>query len=421
MTRAIRARSAATALAAGLGLLGSATCGLAAEVVTPPGKVAAPTPAKPCDGPWFPGMAPLYQSSEVHADHTVTFRVCAPKASAVRLLSGDGGAVIPQGFDPKVPSGLAMTRDAGGLWSVTTPAALAPGSYRYTFQIDGVRTADPRASAWSQPLVGIEAVVEVPGAPLETWQQGIAHGMVTTLNYWSKSTQSLRRAHVYTPPGYMAGSARYPVLYLVHGAGGSDDSWTSEGRADRILDNLIAAGKVKPMIVVMPAGHTPDYPGKDLWSDHSFGNDLTRDLIPLVDTSFRTIATADARAMAGLSMGGYLTLNEGLVRPDTFHWIGVFSMGLGIGMTPQVDEVQLQRYVAAHDGDLRRAARDMHLVYYAIGRDDFIYPHIGPTRDLLDRYHIAYTFHESGGGHTWDNWRAYLVDFAPRLFAATAK
>ncbi|WP_246544077.1 alpha/beta hydrolase-fold protein [Novosphingobium profundi] len=361
-------------------------------------------------------MPSPYASSEVAGDGRVTFRFCAPNAKAVRVTSGDAGAAIPQSFDPSAPSGLAMTRDAGGLWSVTTAQPLAPGSYRYSFLVDGVRTADPRARDWSQPVLGIEAVVEVPGAPLEQWQPGIAHGMVTTLNYWSKATNSLRRAHVYTPPGYMAGSGRYPVLYLVHGAGDSDDSWTSEGRVDRILDNLIAAGKVKPMLVVMPAGHTPDYPGKDLWRDHSFGEDLTQVLIPLVDGQFRTLAKADARAMAGLSMGGFLTLNEGLVRPDTFHWIGVFSMGLGIGMTPEVDTAQLARYEKDNAAHLAQAASDMHLVYYAIGREDFIYPHIGPTRDLLERYHIATTYHESDGGHTWDNWRDYLADFAPRLF-----
>jgi enterochelin esterase family protein len=245
----------------------------------------------------------------------------------------------------------------------------------------------------------------------QTWKQDVPHGVVSRIEYWSSALGHKRVATVYTPPGYMNGSERYPVLYLVHGAGDSHDSWTSVGHANLILDNLIAAGKAKPMIVVMPFGHTPDRPGGNMLANTDFGDDLIEDLIPTIDGQFRTRADQHDRAMAGLSMGGSHTIRYGLTHPELFDYIGVFSMGLGMQGPADVTA-----YETANDAALKQAARDLDLVYYAMGKDDFLYGTVAPTRAMFAKYGIEDVYHESGGGHTWINWRRYLADFAPRLF-----
>jgi enterochelin esterase-like enzyme len=232
---------------------------------------------------------------------------------------------------------------------------------------------------------------------------------VSSIEYWSTTLGAKRRAHVYTPPGYMKNATRYPVLYLVHGAGDSDDSWTSVGHAHYILDNLIAAGKAKPMIVVMPFGHTPDRAGADLLVNEDFGNDLAKDLMPFVEANYRTINGPATRAMAGLSMGGAHTLQFGITHPERYGYVGVFSMGL-------MDTTQLASYEKRNADALRRSGKELKLVYYAVGKDDFLYRSIAPTRSLLEKYGVKSLYNESGGGHTWTNWRHYLNDFAPRLF-----
>lgn len=358
--------------------------------------------------------AARYQSVEVRPDGRVTFRLCAPEAREARVTSSDLPGIVPAGNPPGSPVGLAMAKDAAGLWSVTTDAVVAPDTYRFNFRVDGARVPDPRGTHFSEERTGTNSVFEVPGAAgaFQTFRRDVPHGAVATIHYWSKAIGGERRAHVYTPPGYDKGRGSYPVLYLVHGAGDSDDSWTSVGHANFILDNLIASGRAKPMIIVMPFGHTPDRPQPDLLVNTDFGNDLIGDLIPLVDSSYRTIATADSRAMAGLSMGGAHTIRFGLTHPELFHWTGVFSMGLGVNG----DLKQVTDYETANAAALDRDAREMRLVYYAIGKDDFLYATSAPTRALLARHKVKVTYNESAGGHTWINWRRYLEDFAPKLF-----
>ena len=358
--------------------------------------------------------APSYQPVEILADGRVTFRLCAPEASDVRVISNDMDGPIPTGFVPGTERGLKMTRDETGLWSATTLMPVAADTYRYSFNVNGVKTPNTMGTTYSEERVGINSTLEVPGpeGAVQAWQADVPHGVVSEIEYWSEAIGGKRRAHVYTPPGYMKGSESYPVLYLVHGAGDSDDSWTSVGQANDILDNLIAAGKAEPMIVVMPAGHTPDRPGADLLNNTDFGDDLTGSLIPYVDGNFRTLADADHRAMAGLSMGGSHTIRYGLTNPDLFHWLGVFSMGLG--MNNNLDQVR--EYETANDAALKKAATDLDLLYYAMGTDDFLYGTVAPTRAMFDKYGIEHHYNESGGGHTWINWRRYLADFAPRLF-----
>jgi enterochelin esterase family protein len=362
-----------------------------------------------------PFAGPSYKSVEVQADKTVTFRLCAPDAKEVRLTSPDLYNIVPQGFGPGAPSGLAMTRDAMGLWSVTTPKPVPADTYRYDFRVDGVGVPDPQTNNYVHDRVGVHSLMEVPGpeGAFQAYDPKIPHGAVSEIDYWSKSLGTIRRAFVYTPPGYMKGAGKYPVLYLVHGAGDSEEAWSRTGHANLILDNLIAAGKAKPMIVVMPNGHTPDRPNADILDNQDFGNDLLKDLLPYVEGHFRTIDTADARAMAGLSMGGVHTFNFGLTHPELFHSIGIFSSGLGIGAD---GGDAIAKYEQANDAALRRDAKAMKLVYYAIGSDDPFSGVLPATRAMLDKYGIEYTFHPSDGGHTWINWRRYLDDFAPRLF-----
>ncbi|PNU06836.1 alpha/beta hydrolase-fold protein [Novosphingobium guangzhouense] len=363
--------------------------------------------------PFYSGPAP-YKSVEQLPDRRMTFRICAPDAKEVLLTSTDIAKIIPMGFPPGTPQGLAMAKDKTGLWTVTTPQPVPADTYRFAFRVDGVKTPDPLGKTFSEELKGINSTFEVTGpeGAFQTWDARIAHGTVSTVEYWSASLGIKRRAHVYTPPGYTKDARKYPVLYLVHGAGDSDDSWTSVGHANLILDNLIAGGKSVPMIVVMPDGHTPLREGVMTLDNPDFGNDLIKDLIPYVDANYRTDASPATRAMAGLSMGGSHTLRNGLTHPDLFRWIGVFSMGLGVGP----DKGRVDDYAKTYDTALKQSARDMKLLYFAMGREDFLYGTVAPTRALFDRYHIAYHYNETGGGHEWPNWRRYLADFAPRLF-----
>jgi enterochelin esterase family protein len=351
-----------------------------------------------------------FKAVEQLPDNRVTFRLCAPDATTVSVTSSDVADVIPLGLGGG-PSGLAMTKDDKGLWSVTTPAPIAPDTYRFNFSVNGVALPNPQGNTFSEARVGTNGTFEVLGAAgaFQTYNKDVSHGSVSVIEYWSASLGVKRRAHVYTPPGYARGGGKYPVLYLVHGAGDSDDSWTSVGHANYILDNLIAAGKAKPMIVVMPFGHTPDRPGTNLLANADFADDFLKDLIPYVEANYRTLNGPGTRAMAGLSMGGAHTLNNGLTHPELFGYIGIFSMGL-------MNAQQVTDYEAKNGAALDRAGKSMKLVYYAIGRADFLYQSAAPTRAMFAKHGIRDVYHESDGGHTWINWRRYFDDFAPRLF-----
>lgn len=357
------------------------------------------------------GAASRFQSTEVLPDGRVTFRLCAPDATDVRLTSAD----LPDMPSGPGGAGIVMSKDANGLWSGTTAKPVPADNYRYSFAVNGAVVPNPQVDTYSRQRTGVQSTLEVPGEAgrFQSFDPKIAHGAVTEIEYWSEELGARRRAHVYTPPGYFNGRDRYPVLYLVHGAGDSDDNWTSTGHAHYILDNLIAAGKAKPMIIVMPAGHTPERAGGgNMLANTDFGQDLLQRLVPLVDRTFRTQARARSRAMAGLSMGGAHTLQFGLTHPETFHYVGVFSMGLGVNGNQE----DVARYEQANAAALARSAREMKLVYYAMGKDDFLYGTVAPTRAMLDRQGIRHLYNETDGGHTWINWRRYLHDFLPRLF-----
>lgn len=360
-------------------------------------------------GFFLPGAA-TFKAVEQLPDRRITFRVCAPNATSVSVTSNDIGDVLSMGVGGG-PAGLPMAKDDKGVWSAITSVPVAPGTYRFNFSVNGVPVPNPQGTTFSEARVGTNGTFEVigSGGEFQTYNKDVPHGAVSEVEYWSSSLGVKRRAHVYTPPGYARGGGEYPVLYLVHGAGDSDDSWTSVGHANYILDNLIAAGKAKPMIMVMPFGHTPDRPGVDMLTNTDFSADFLKDLIPFVDANYRTINKRQARAMAGLSMGGAHTLNNGLTHPELFDYVGVFSMGL-------LNSQQLAQYEAKNGAALDEAAKSMKLVYYAMGKTDFLYSSVMPTRRVFDKHGIKHVYNESEGGHTWSNWRRYLNDFAPRLF-----
>jgi enterochelin esterase family protein len=355
------------------------------------------------------GMAtPAYKSAEQLPDGRVTFRMCAPDATTVAVGSSDNEDISPNMF--MGGTGRAMTRDDKGLWSITTAKPLAPDTYRYFFVVNGVRVPDPAAHEISLERSNIDSLVEVtgPAGDFQTYHNNIPHGSVAKVDYWSEPLGVVRRMHVYTPPGYEKDGKAYPVLYLVHGAGDSDQSWSSVGRAGNILDNLIAAGKAKPMIVVMPNGHTPERANAgtaNMLLNTDFSDDFLKIVIPYIDRNYRTVANPGHRAMAGLSMGGAHTIVNGLPHPELFHYIGIFSI-TGGG----------EAYEKTNDAALKQAATALKLVYYAYGREDFVARNTAQLKGTLTKYGIKFTVHETGGGHTWINWREYLNDFAPRLF-----
>jgi enterochelin esterase-like enzyme len=358
-------------------------------------------PAQP-GGP----RGPVVVSPEVKSDRNVIFRIHAPKAESVGLSTSD----IPGGFQPR-----PLKKGDNGVWEMTV-GPVDPGTYRYVFNVDGVPTADPRNQAVSESNGNVWSVVHVPGADFMDTAD-VPHGTVARAYYHSSALGKDRRMHVYTPPGYEAGSDKYPVLYLLHGAGDSDDSWTSVGRANFILDNLIAAKKAKPMIVVMPAGHTgpfsftmPTTPAKDdPVGSGKFEDDFLKDIVPYVEKNYRVLTDRSDRAIAGLSMGGAQTLNLAVTRPKDFGYVGVFSSGVVFGKTADWESDHKEGL----DDD---AKKGLKLLWFATGSDDFLMPRTKETVELFKKHGFDPVFKETTGGHTWINWQKYLDEFAPQLF-----
>lgn len=357
------------------------------------------------------------QSIEVGADHKVRFRIWAPNASDVKLQT-EGPEATP-GITPDELAkynDIALVKGEQGIWE-TTLGPIMPGVYLYNFVVDGVKTPDPRNPIAAQTLTAQRSVYEVPGAEFSEYKPEVAHGEIRIIYYWSKATGGMRRLHVYTPPGYDGDSRRYPVLYLLHGAGGADNSWTDQGRAGAILDNLIAAHKAVPMIVVMPAGHIGNgLPGGAAMphiGHDAFNTDLVEDVVPYVDTHYRTLTDRDHRAIAGLSMGGMQTLAISLQHADRFGWVGVFSSG----WLPQAMKEAQEQDLAAYQAH----PHPFHLYWLAIGKYDFLLDNCHATVALLEKSGIKTELHESGGYHAWTNWRDYLHQFAPQIFQPTEK
>lgn len=340
----------------------------------------------------------------VNADRAVTFSLRAPQAATV-MLRGDFLAA-PQ----------AMTKAADGTWTFNS-APLRPAIYGYTLTIDGVGSLlDPRNPMIKPGESTSESMFEVRGdAPALYDIQPVPHGSVHVNYYRSKTFQDAdRMVYVYTPPGYETGNAKYPVLYLLHGAGDTESGWTSIGRANLILDNLIAQGKAKPMIVVMPFGRPGQavtlgpQNGAPPLNAGRFPNDVLDDVLPFVEKAYRITGKPDDRAIAGLSMGGGQTLEIALNHPDMFRYVGAFSSAI-FGGDPA------QSYAAVFN-DPAGANKKLKVFYLYCGDADFLFEANKTFHAALDAKGIKHTFTVSPEGHVWRNWRDYLSDFAPRLF-----
>lgn len=371
-------------------------------------KPTAPTPppaARRGGGP----RGPQVVSPEVKDDRTVTFRIHAPKADEVRLNTSD----LPGGFAPR-----PLAKGENDVWELTVGPVDA-GAYRYTFDVDGVAVVDPRSNEVSESNGNVWSVVHVPGADFID-AANVPHGAVASVYYDSKSLGRQRRMHVYTPPGYEAGDQKYPALYLLHGAGDIDDSWTSVGRANFILDHLIAAGKAKPMIVVMPAGHTgpfsfgapppPNADGRPNIGANDFEKDFNEDLRPYIEKNYRVLTDRPNRAIAGLSMGGAQTLNLAIADLEDYGYVGVFSSGIFLRSPEEWQEEHAETLSS------ESAKSGLKLLWFATGSEDFLIRSSRDTVELFKKNGFNPVFVESKGGHTWLNWRDYLNEFAPQLF-----
>jgi len=362
--------------------------------------LATPASAQP-RGPRSPNDT--LHSPVVGTDGSVTFQLFAPTANAVTLRSEGPAAFANQ----------PLVKNAQGVWTYTV--SLSPDLYIYWYDVDSTVVADPRNNHPRINMTTVRSLLEVPGpADDSIAERNVPHGMLSEVWYHSASLDAPRRMHVYTPPGYATSTTRYPVLYLLHGAGDNDTAWPDVGRANFILDNLIAAGRAKPMIVVMPAGHTPR-PGGLLQPNtpDPFIGDFLKDIMPLAEHQFRVLPGQRNHAIAGLSMGGDQTLRIAFTNLDKFAYIGVFSSGILGG-----DSLAPRRFEDAHRTifDDPKVKRRIKLLWLGIGKEDFLLPYSRKTRAVFDAHDIKYTFLESEGGHTWPNWRAYLNTFAPLLF-----
>ncbi len=353
--------------------------------------------------PTAAALPPPVVSPEIAANGDVTLRLRAPQAGKVMLVSG--------GDIPPVPNtGLALDKGGEGVWQVTLPK-LPGGAYRYRFTVDGVPTDDPANPAVSQSNGNTWSLFYVPGAKFMD-EQRVAHGAVAAVHYYSTALGKDRRMHVYTPPGYERNRTSYPVFYLLHGAFDSDDSWSSVGRAGFIIDNLIASGGAKPMIVVMPDGHTSRFApsGRGLNVD-DFVREFNADIKPYVETHYRALTDRRSTAIAGLSMGGAQTLDIAFGDLGKYAYVGVFSSG--VFDVRDSSEWEDKHRAALDDTSLKRG---LELVWFSTGRDDFLVDTTAATVELLKRHDFAVTYEPSAGAHTWINWREYLSKFAPRLF-----
>jgi len=346
--------------------------------------------------------APRIISPEVGADFRVTFRLLAPKASDV-VLTGEF-----------LKADQHLTKNEAGLWSITV-GPVEPETYHYNFVVDGVKVLDPgnaslKMGSTAQTLANS---LEVRGTqPFFYDAQPVPHGEMRTNWYESKSLGFVRRATVYVPAEYDQNpQKRYPVLYLLHGANNDETTWTRQGRANLILDNLIAAGKSRPFIVVMPFGYgvkDPMNPG-GANNNELFSQDLRGDLIPMIEAKYRTLADRDHRGLIGLSMGGGQALTIGLNHLELFSYVGGFSAAIRQPETFPATFASLVKDAGASN-------QKLHLLWFGCGTDDSLFEPAKEFSKFLTAQKIKHTFRESSGAHTYMVWRRYLNEVAPQLF-----
>jgi enterochelin esterase-like enzyme len=337
----------------------------------------------------------------ISIDSKVTFSLAAPKASEV-LLGGDW-----------LTGRLPMAKDDKGNWTLSVQ--LPPRIYSYYFIVDGVKTLDPTNTQFKLGRLDTASSIEVPSTEPMPWEmRNVPHGDVLTITYDSKASGDQRRVSIYTPPDYQAGQAdKLPVLYLLHGNGEIESSWIQYGRANLIADNLLADGRMKPMIIVMPKGHAyklgqtpaPGVPVTTAFKASMFKEDLFETIIPLVEKRFSVKTDQPNRAIMGLSMGGAQSFKIGLGNLDRFSHVGLFSAG---GSSSEV--------LASLTADPKAANEKLKLLWIGCGRLDRGFDGVKKLHDELTTAGIVHTFNPSDGAHVWLNWRDYLAETLPLLF-----
>ena len=376
---------------------------------------------------------PQVESPVINADGTVTFRYQAPKAVKVEVT----GDFLPTEKVEVEFNGQKMAFDApgvgvlkegqNGVWEYTTPFKVAPELYNYTFRVDGNTVIDPNNMWVNRDVASLTSVLLVPepGARSDLYAiHRVPHGTVSKVWYPSATAGFDRRLTVYTPAGYETSKAKYPVLYVLHGIGGDEDAWVTQGRATQILDNLIARGEAKPMIVVFtngnisqeaaPLENSTGYTRPTMSLPQTMEGTFETafpEIVKFIDSRYRTLAKKQSRAICGLSMGGFHTLYITLNSPDMFNYSGMFSAAIGV-TDPSISPMY-------QDFDQKLAAyfaKKPALLWIGIGRTDFLIQSNNEFRAKLDAAGYPYQYMETDGGHIWRNWRIYLSEFVPLLF-----
>ena len=371
---------------------------------------------------------PQVESPVLNADGTVTFRYLAPKAVKV-TVSGDflptRKIQTPYGeFD--APGVAELKEGQNGVWEYTTDFKPAPEMYSYTFNVDGLNLIDNNNIWVNRDIASMTSTFIVPGGRADLYTvQDVPHGTVSKVWYDSQAAGFRRRMSVYTPAGYNpCGKTRYPVLYVLHGIGGDENAWLELGRAAQIMDNLIAQGKAKPMIVVFTNGNISQEaaPGENSTGYTRPTTQLPKtmegsfeasfpEIVKFIDSNYKTVAKKQGRAICGLSMGGFHTLYISLNYPDMFNYSGMFSAAIGVSeqqMCPMYDnfDAKLAEYFSKKPA----------LLWIGCGNTDFLYKSNIDFMEKMNQAGYPYTYRESDGGHIWRNWRIYLSEFVPLLF-----
>ena len=360
------------------------------------------------------GQRPNVKSPVINADGTVTFNFFDPQATTVSV-TGD--------FDEIHWLTLPMEKQDNGVWTVTTQR-LTPELYSYSFSVDGQRIVDPANSYVNRDISTLSNIFIVTGDDNDKGHlyqmNNVAHGTVSRVWYDSPTLGQQRRMTVYLPAAY-DGKRRFPVMYLLHGHGGDETAWGDLGRAAQIMDNLIAEGKARPMIVVMPNGNPTCNAAPGWWHEGMYtpdGNAFNErgakatmeesfmDIVNFVDTHYKTIKKREGRAVTGLSMGGGHTFGISRLYPDMFDYYGLLSAAARMNRDADKLDAQMARLFASQP----------KLYWIAIGKEDFLLQMNNDLRQYLDSHGYPYEYFENDGGHLWRNWRIYLTMFAQRLF-----
>ncbi len=376
-------------------------------------------------------------SPEVNADNTVTFRLAAPQATQVQIT---GDFLAPKSVDTpfgkmEQPGVENLTKDEKGVWTYTC-SALSPELYSYNLIVDGVKIVDPGSVYITRDITSetnIFIISDQKGDKGDLYAVNeVPHGDVHKVWYPSPTLKMQRRMTVYTPAGYDQGKD-YPVMYLLHGAGGDEDAWTTLGRASQILDNLIAAGKVKPMVVVMTNGNPNCQAAPGEWSAGMYIPSFTGyqgakavatmdesfpDVMDYVESHYKVAKDKAHRAICGLSMGGGHSFDISRRFPDKFDYVGLFSAGLRVGTDNYQSDfyADLKKNTQAQQQLAKIFDGKIKLYWIGMGKTDFLYKSSADLRRYFDEKNYPYTYMETEGGHIWRNWRIYLAEFAQKLF-----